>query len=541
MSGFSFWVPFNGDFKLLDKLRKHFADGLNGNKIEGIYFPAPQEFFGSARVVKTFTTDDAKKVVAFCKKLGWKSNMLLNSSCGGADWYSPKTISKTLFLVKNMKTAGLTSITITNPIYLQKIKKEIPDINITVSVISEIASVQRAKLFEDLGADAFVPDRDINRNLELLKDIKDSNDMDMILMVNEGCLYRCPQRNIHYNFISHWSKTEKETYSDFMTNYCIDLRGKNPEELLKMQFILPQHLRFYKNITSSFKIVGRTRSTEDILQITKAYLKERWDGNLLDLMSSATPGVQDKYGYTISAKTLDDTFLKKVTKCNKNCAKCDFCKNVIETNLTQKHLVTKIKQEWDKRFKSNPELSGDNYLCFGKPDKHIIDFICLNDISPHSTLLDLGCGNGKNTFWFAKNGFNSYGIDFSKSAITFAKNKIKDTHFLISLGQELPFQNKLFDVVIDAGLIHVNPPIEQKRILAEITRVIKPNGLFFTRLFMESKEHPKVMGSIASKIFDWRFNEKDISILFSKDFEILKVNVENAYVAPCFFIWLRKK
>ncbi|MBW6461782.1 MAG: U32 family peptidase [DPANN group archaeon] len=330
MSGFSFWVPFNGDFKLLEELKVHFANDINGNKIEGLYFPASQEYFGSARVVKKLTIDNAKKVIDFCKNMGWKSNMLMNSSCGGADWYSPKTISKTLLLIKNMKLAGLTSITITNPIYLQKIKKEIPDINIIVSVISEIESVQRAKFFEDLGADSFVPDRDINRNLELLKEIKDSTDMNMILMVNEGCLYRCPQRNIHYNFISHWSTTEKEKYSDFMTNYCVNLRGVKPEELLKMQFILPQHLKHYACITSSFKIVGRTRSTKDILQITKAYLAEKWDGNILDLMSSATPSVRDKYGYGISANTLDDIFFKKVTTCDNNCEKCNFCKNFTE-------------------------------------------------------------------------------------------------------------------------------------------------------------------------------------------------------------------
>ncbi|NOQ56337.1 MAG: hypothetical protein GQ477_06055 [Nanohaloarchaea archaeon] len=336
MSGFSFWVPFNGDFKLLDKLKEHFSDTINGNKIEGIYFPAPQEFFGSARVVKTFTMDDAKKVIGFCNDLGWKSNMLMNSSCGGADWYSPKTISKTLFLIKNMKTLGLTSITITNPIYLQKIKKEIPDINITVSVISEIASVQRAKYFEDLGADAFVPDRDINRNLELLKEIKTSTKMNMILMVNEGCLYRCPQRNIHYNFTSHCSTpNEKEYYTmDFHSNYCIDIKKNNPEELLKSQFILPQHLNKYKSITKSFKIVGRTRYTEDILNITKAYLGEGGAGNILNLMSGTTPIVCERYGYNISAKLLDDNFFKKVTTCNKNCMNCNYCKKLIDKGLT---------------------------------------------------------------------------------------------------------------------------------------------------------------------------------------------------------------
>ena len=331
MSGFSFWIPFNGDFALLDKLKEKFAEGINGNKLEGIYFPAPQEYFGSARVVKQFTIDDAKKVIDFCKTMGWKTNMLLNSSCDGVAWYSPKTISKTLFLLKKMKEQGLSTITLTNPIYIEKIKKEISTIEITISVISEIASVQRAMFFENMGANSFVPDRDINRNLKLLKDIKSATDMDMVLMVNEGCLYRCPVRNTHYNFISHRSKID--AYPDFMTNYCVDLRQEHPEELLKTPFILPQHLRFYKGIATSFKLVGRTRSTADILKITKAYFEEEYDGNFLDILSSATSIVQDKYGFDISAKSLDDAFFKKVTICDKNCTKCDYCKNLIRKLL----------------------------------------------------------------------------------------------------------------------------------------------------------------------------------------------------------------
>lgn len=333
MSCFRFWVPFNDDFMLLEKLKDQFAGGVKGNRIEGIYFPAPQEYFGSARVVKQFTVNDAKKVIEFCNNNGFKTNMLLNSSCEGAEWYSPQTVSKTLFLVNKMKDSGLSEITLTNPVYIQKIKKEHPDLKITASVICEIDSVQRARFFEELGADAFVPDRDINRDLELLKEIKDATNMEMTLMVNEGCLYRCPQRNIHYNFISHWSKLNKEKHIDFLTNYCVALRGQKPEELLKSPFVLPQHLKFYRKITSSFKIVGRTRTTQEILQMTRAYLEETFQGNLLDIMSSATPLVKNKYGYNIPAELLDEAFFKKVTSCNKNCAKCNYCAALVKKAL----------------------------------------------------------------------------------------------------------------------------------------------------------------------------------------------------------------
>ena len=333
MSNSRFWIPFNNDLALLERLEETFSSRTGKNTIEGIYFPAPQNYFGSARVVSPFTLDTALKIISFCNKLGWKTNMLLNSSCEGIDWYSPEFISRTLFLVKKLKSAGLSGATLTNPIYIQKIKKEVPKLNITASVICEIDSVQSALFFEELGADAFVPDRDINRNLDLLKEIKEATDMEMILMLNEGCLFKCPQRIFHYNFISHWSRIEKEKHIDFPTNYCIALRGQRPEELLKMQFILPQHLKHYRKITSSFKIVGRKKDTPEILRITEAYLEENFKGNLLDIMSSATPEIKERYGFNIPAKFLDDKFFRKVTSCSKNCTKCNYCKQLVNKLL----------------------------------------------------------------------------------------------------------------------------------------------------------------------------------------------------------------
>ena len=333
MSNSGFWIPFNNDFALLKRLEETFSSRAGKNRIEGIYFPAPQEYFGSARVVSPFTLDNAIKIIDFCSKLGWKTNMLLNSSCEGGGWYSPEFISRTLFLVKKLNSAGLSGATLTNPIYIQKIKKEVPALKLTASVICEIDSVQSAGFFEDLGADAFVPDRDINRNLDLLKEIKEATEMEMTLMVNEGCLFRCPQRIVHYNYISHRSRIEKEKQIDFPSNYCVALRGQRPEELLKMQFILPQHLKYYRKITSSFKIVGRKKDTHEILQMTQAYIEENFKGNLLDIMSSATPEIKNQYGFNIPAQLLDDGFFRKVTSCSKNCTKCNYCKELVDRLL----------------------------------------------------------------------------------------------------------------------------------------------------------------------------------------------------------------
>jgi len=125
--------------------------------------------------------------------------------------------------------------------------------------------------------------------------------------------------------------------------------------------------------------------------------------------------------------------------------------------------LKKIQKDWEERFQKDPSLSTNHFLRFDNPpDKHVIDFIEENKIKPPKKVLDLGCGNGKNAKWLVERGFEVYGVDFSESAIKFARRNVKGAKFLVACARDLPFKNNFFDVVIDAGTIHVNPPSERE-------------------------------------------------------------------------------
>src|SRR5580698_779882 len=87
----------------------------------------------------------------------------------------------------------------------------------------------------------------------------------------------------------------------------------------------------------------------------------------------------------------------------------------------------------------------------GDTDIYLIDQIMKGRYQPEETILDAGCGYGRNLFWFLKNGFNVCGVDQNAAAITSLR-----THLPAHIGEKfqqaglenLPFENNYFDHII---------------------------------------------------------------------------------------------
>jgi ubiquinone/menaquinone biosynthesis C-methylase UbiE len=111
-------------------------------------------------------------------------------------------------------------------------------------------------------------------------------------------------------------------------------------------------------------------------------------------------------------------------------------------------------------------------------------FFALKDAPRQGRLLELGCGAGNLSLALAERGFDVYGVDFSATAIEWAKEnavrarqniqlEVADVCDLSSLKEES------FDIVYDGYCFHCI--IGEKRMiaLAEWKRVLKPGGLLF--------------------------------------------------------------
>jgi len=98
--------------------------------------------------------------------------------------------------------------------------------------------------------------------------------------------------------------------------------------------------------------------------------------------------------------------------------------------------------------------------------------------------LDLGCGHGWYACAMTKLGYRVTGIDRSSSQIRMAQQYAKEQNvacgFQSADAATLPFEDGQFDFAYAINMLHhVVDPCEQRKVLAEIVRVLKPGGVFF--------------------------------------------------------------
>ncbi|MBN1527142.1 MAG: class I SAM-dependent methyltransferase [Candidatus Omnitrophica bacterium] len=90
-------------------------------------------------------------------------------------------------------------------------------------------------------------------------------------------------------------------------------------------------------------------------------------------------------------------------------------------------------------------------------------------------LLDIGCATGFLLDEARKEGWDVYGIDLSKWAIDYAKNKLGLKNIFQGALVRAKYQDDFFDVVIMKDVIeHLTDP---KGTLEEIRRILKPGGI----------------------------------------------------------------
>jgi SAM-dependent methyltransferase len=96
-------------------------------------------------------------------------------------------------------------------------------------------------------------------------------------------------------------------------------------------------------------------------------------------------------------------------------------------------------------------------------------------------ILDYGCGYGRTLVELAEAGFqNLVGVDFSEAMIARARAVTPQAGLVRNDGHSLPFNNECFDAVLLFAVLTCIPDDNQQRqLLTEVKRVLRPGGLLY--------------------------------------------------------------
>lgn len=133
--------------------------------------------------------------------------------------------------------------------------------------------------------------------------------------------------------------------------------------------------------------------------------------------------------------------------------------------------IQKAYNEWSESYDSDENLTRDL-------DQKVTREILAN--LNFASILEIGCGTGKNTSFFSQIGDKVYAVDFSQGMIEKAKTKVKAENVKFSamnLTKKWMFEDHSFDLIVcNLVLEHIE---DISSVFSEASRVLESNGRFF--------------------------------------------------------------
>lgn len=117
--------------------------------------------------------------------------------------------------------------------------------------------------------------------------------------------------------------------------------------------------------------------------------------------------------------------------------------------------------------------------------------IFLDYLKPPGSILDVGCGSGKETAFFVQQGFQVIGIDLSQSLLKQAQLLHPELDLKLMDMRQLDFANQIFDGVwANASVLHLDRS-DVLPTIREFYRVLKPHGICYVMVKVGQGEEIK--------------------------------------------------
>jgi tellurite methyltransferase len=127
---------------------------------------------------------------------------------------------------------------------------------------------------------------------------------------------------------------------------------------------------------------------------------------------------------------------------------------------------------------------------YGNIDIYLFDQLLKGTYDDCRSVIDVGCGGGRNIVYFLKNGYNVFGADPNAGAVESVRDLSLNLaplnpqeNFVVATAEDMPFGDAAFDLAICSAVLHfAKDNAHFDAMLNSIWRVIKPGGYLFARL-----------------------------------------------------------
>jgi ubiquinone/menaquinone biosynthesis C-methylase UbiE len=144
-----------------------------------------------------------------------------------------------------------------------------------------------------------------------------------------------------------------------------------------------------------------------------------------------------------------------------------------------KEVLNSQESHWERTFLANPDMFGEN------PSEPAQKTAELFKKENRTKILELGGGQGRDTLFFAGNGFQVTMLDYSEEGIKTIKEKASRLGWLSSITamcsdvrNPLPFADESFDACYSHMLFCMALTTKELEFISqEIRRVLKPGGI----------------------------------------------------------------
>ncbi|HEX8393024.1 MAG TPA: class I SAM-dependent methyltransferase [Longimicrobium sp.] len=127
---------------------------------------------------------------------------------------------------------------------------------------------------------------------------------------------------------------------------------------------------------------------------------------------------------------------------------------------------------------------------FGEIDIYLFDQLLKGRFDAYRTVLDAGCGAGRNLVWFLRERFEVFAVDRDERSVLTVRQLFADLapHLPPERVQRaevesLPYADAAMDAVLSSAVLHFARDLAHfDEMVNEMWRVLRPGGLFFARL-----------------------------------------------------------